>query len=378
MDNFESLIIGIVAVLLLFSLNSSATSYVYGPNGLLARVNESGNITYFHSDNLGTPRAVTDEKGKVRERQEFMPFGQDSQENSGRYEFTGKEFDSDPGLNYFGARYYNPELGRFLTIDPVMQGFSSYGYAGGNPLTRIDPDGRRFEILSPPEAGRFDYSRISADEWSKRWLAHDRGKDIEKALREFGKYDPDTYRKIEESPITAYISGELDLLYNKFPDLKKDENWKEALDDPRCTEIHASPKERSTESGNRDVAIYLKEDDLLTRPDIFERLTHGLYHAEISISRPDSYMAEFFLGSSNAEEAEVVYRTIRTLKMRENYADIFEKSGWRRVIGNQRDYMKDSLKKLAIEDHQNMLKWGILYPPRALFFINKWREVQEK
>jgi len=61
-----------------------------------------------------------------------------------RYGFTGKEFNPDTELNYFGACYYDPNSGRFLTVDPALQGFSSYAYAGNNPLTRVDSDGRWF------------------------------------------------------------------------------------------------------------------------------------------------------------------------------------------------------------------------------------------
>jgi len=57
-----------------------------------------------------------------------------------KYGFTGKEFEPDTELNYFFARYYDPNSGRFLRVNPALQGFSSYAYVGNNPLTRVDPD----------------------------------------------------------------------------------------------------------------------------------------------------------------------------------------------------------------------------------------------
>jgi len=138
------LLAGIITVIVLISGLASAdsTSYIHGANGqLIAKINKS-NITYYHSDHLGSTSAVTDEKGEVVEEQIYLPFGERVSGN-GRYGFTKKELDGT-GLQYFGARYYNPTVGRFLRTDPALQDFTSYAYAGNNPLTRVDPDGRLF------------------------------------------------------------------------------------------------------------------------------------------------------------------------------------------------------------------------------------------
>ncbi len=62
--------------------------------------------------------------------------------------FTGKERDTDFGLDwdYFGARYYDAVIGRFLTVDPLAEehpDFTPYHYVLNNPLILIDPDGRQ-------------------------------------------------------------------------------------------------------------------------------------------------------------------------------------------------------------------------------------------
>jgi len=138
------LMVGILVAGVLLSPSVSADSYIHANGKLIARINET-DITYYHSDNLGSTSAMTDEAGVVVEEQTNMPFGaQFSDSSHERYQFTGKEFDSGLNLNYFGARYYSPETGRFLTVDPAMQNFTFYGYAGGNPVNRIDPDGRFF------------------------------------------------------------------------------------------------------------------------------------------------------------------------------------------------------------------------------------------
>jgi len=59
-----------------------------------------------------------------------------------KYGFTGKEFNPDTELNYFGARYYSPNSGRFLNVDPALSDWTSYSYAYNNPLKYNDPDGR--------------------------------------------------------------------------------------------------------------------------------------------------------------------------------------------------------------------------------------------
>jgi RHS repeat-associated protein len=56
--------------------------------------------------------------------------------------FTGKQVDSDTGLYYFNARWYDSELGRFVTEDPARDGSNWYEYCRDNPLKYTDPTGR--------------------------------------------------------------------------------------------------------------------------------------------------------------------------------------------------------------------------------------------
>jgi RHS repeat-associated protein len=59
------------------------------------------------------------------------------------YMFTGRRFDLETGLYYYRARYYNPQIGRFLQTDPIGydDGMNWYNYCGNNPIGRIDPGG---------------------------------------------------------------------------------------------------------------------------------------------------------------------------------------------------------------------------------------------
>ncbi len=61
--------------------------------------------------------------------------------NCAQYKFTAKELDVETGLYYFGARYYEPRMGRWVSTDPVWDGLDLYGYCGNRPLNFIDPNG---------------------------------------------------------------------------------------------------------------------------------------------------------------------------------------------------------------------------------------------
>ena len=71
-----------------------------------------------------------------------LPFGQELIDSGERFEFTGKELDDDSGLNHFGARYYDPSIGKFLSVDPV-EDEPAYNYVHNDPMNALDPDGTR-------------------------------------------------------------------------------------------------------------------------------------------------------------------------------------------------------------------------------------------
>jgi RHS repeat-associated protein len=123
-------------------------------------------VEYYHLDALGSVRVVTDEAGAVVRHHDFLPFGEEWQPevppSADKRLFTGKERDVESGLDYFGARYYRADLGRFTTVDPVgisplhmvnPQRFNRYGYAVGNPFTFIDPDVRDAIVVNFSQGG---------------------------------------------------------------------------------------------------------------------------------------------------------------------------------------------------------------------------------
>jgi RHS repeat-associated protein len=108
-------------------------------------------VTFFHNDPSGTPILATDANGNVLWKENYRPYGdrinnQASSVNNKLW-FAGKSQDTNTGLSYMGARYYNPMLGRFMGVDPKgidpenLHSFNRYAYANNNPYRYVDPDG---------------------------------------------------------------------------------------------------------------------------------------------------------------------------------------------------------------------------------------------
>ena len=66
------------------------------------------------------------------------------------YLFNAKEFDEETGLYYYGARYYDPRLSLWISVDPLSEldlQSSSYAFCGNNPINRLDSDGQIWETI---------------------------------------------------------------------------------------------------------------------------------------------------------------------------------------------------------------------------------------
>ncbi len=109
----------------------------------------SEELRYFASDNLGSGRvSYNSTNGDAVDKFSYSAFGEYTQTlgvSAFLANFTGKEYD-ETSLLYFNARYYDPEIGRFIQEDPSAQGTSWYTYCGNNPINAVDPDGEEFLV----------------------------------------------------------------------------------------------------------------------------------------------------------------------------------------------------------------------------------------
>ena len=84
---------------------------------------------YYHADHLGSSSVITDKSGKFYEQIEYFPYGEtwinnkaNSEQTSSPYKFTAKEYDEETGLYYYGARYYDAKLSRWVVQTRRWQG----------------------------------------------------------------------------------------------------------------------------------------------------------------------------------------------------------------------------------------------------------------
>src|SRR5205807_8605736 len=129
------------------------SEYVFFDGERIARKDFPGNaVSYYFSDHLKTASVITDAVGTTKSESDNYPWGGELQflnGDSNHYKFTGKERDSETGLDYFGARYLSNSMGRFVTPDPLLnsgkpwdpQSWNRYSYVLNNPLRYTDPTG---------------------------------------------------------------------------------------------------------------------------------------------------------------------------------------------------------------------------------------------
>jgi RHS repeat-associated protein len=135
--------------------------YVYGPGVdepvcMIESTTTYAGTYYYHFDASGNVVALTDDDGDTAQVYEYSVYGQvgaTDPDHTNRFLFTGREFDKETGLYYYRARYYKPEIGRFLQVDPVgyKAGMNLYHYCRNRPLLLTDPLG--LDPETPPVIG---------------------------------------------------------------------------------------------------------------------------------------------------------------------------------------------------------------------------------
>ena len=138
---------------------NTTDEYIFFGGQRIARRDSSGNIVYYMADHLGTSRIVTNTAGSILDESDFYPFGGErviTASSGNTYKFTGKERDSESGLDNFGARYDSSSMGRFMSADPTTislrrmvdpQQWNMYAYVRNNPMVHVDPDGQELHLV---------------------------------------------------------------------------------------------------------------------------------------------------------------------------------------------------------------------------------------
>lgn len=141
-------------------LVEGSTDYVYGPGGMVLEQISGSTTLWYHHDQAGGVRAISDSMGNVKATYTFDPYGNVKACTgatvtvngsnictgiitvSNPFAFDGQYRDDESGLYYLRARYYDPTTGQFLSRDPLVAlTRSPYGYVAGNPLNATDPSG---------------------------------------------------------------------------------------------------------------------------------------------------------------------------------------------------------------------------------------------
>ncbi|MFC4956797.1 RHS repeat-associated core domain-containing protein [Streptomyces mauvecolor] len=158
---------------------TSATRYYTAPGGLTVARSTGGHLTYLASDPNGTDNVAIDSATLSVQRRPMTPFGQNRNGAPvptswpGDKGFVGGTTDTDTGLTNLGAREYDPNLGRFLSVDPILdptnpQSINGYAYSGNTPVTSSDPTGL---MQMCGEGGAACY----ADDWNNDGTANNDG-----------------------------------------------------------------------------------------------------------------------------------------------------------------------------------------------------------
>jgi RHS repeat-associated protein len=205
---------------------------------------EEHQIYYYHGDHLGSSNVLTDRFGRNYEHLEYFPYGETWVEESRNqtnlpYKFTGKELDPETGLYYFGARYYDPRVSIWVSVDnnvtnilinnkrlkEASRKLSAYSYVLNNPIIYVDPDGLddqfgafttkkfgdkysesldKFQKKHPETTETINKWTLNGTKWSKSLV------DIAQDYSQFTIPDSDIDSKTSISPIVNIEGMDID------------------------------------------------------------------------------------------------------------------------------------------------------------------------
>jgi len=123
-----------------------------------------GTADYYNFNGHGDTTSLMSASGTITVDYKYDAFGNQAapiQNDTNPFRYAGEYTDSETGMIYLRARYYDPSLGRFISEDPIKDGLNWYAYCGGNPVMFIDPSGLKFTFDNIDDANLFCENAIT-------------------------------------------------------------------------------------------------------------------------------------------------------------------------------------------------------------------------
>jgi len=164
--------------------------------------------TYVHPDLLGSPRLATNGSQQQLWREHYGPYGEKLNSVGTKTGYTGHAYDGETGLTYAQARFYDPVIGRFLSIDPIgftdsPFTFNRYSYGNNTPYVYIDPTGTTIQKPNPiiPNLS----SRVGGSTSAGSYIGSRGAGDFYSALPNFSDADGSNQNSEQEKPAQQAI-----------------------------------------------------------------------------------------------------------------------------------------------------------------------------
>ena len=169
---------------------------------------------FYHNDHLGTPQMLTATNGSVVWNATYGSFGEASVEVgtlTNNLRFAGQFFDQETGLHYNYHRYYDPDIGRYLSLDPIgfEGGINLFAYVQNDPVNFVDPEGKfaiftglriigsaMWQVVNPIFAKKTD--KNSTQQWMDEGTYWDHINEIEDMHKQLDKLNDELSKLIED------------------------------------------------------------------------------------------------------------------------------------------------------------------------------------